>query len=70
VAALHALSARTGAEVFTARDVYSEMVQTGTRYMESTVFKTMQRMKTPVERPPFVSLQRAGRDGFRFAMGV
>ena len=67
VAAIHMLTARDGVHVFTVRDVFQEMVQAGTRYVESTVFKTIQRMKVPPERPPFVLLERAGRGGFRFA---
>ena len=65
VAALHALRARTGTRVFTVRDVYSEMVAAGTGYAESTVFKTMQRMKEAPKRPPTVQLERAEPDGFR-----
>jgi hypothetical protein len=56
---------RTGARVFTVRDVYTAMVAAGTRYVEPTVFKTMQRMKAPPERPPFIRLEPAGREGFR-----
>jgi len=41
VAAIRALTARNGVDVFTVGDVYQEMVQAGTRYAESTVFKTM-----------------------------
>jgi len=70
VAASRALTARNGVDVFTVCDVYQEMVQAGTRYAECTVFKTMQRMKEPPERPPFVLLERAGREGFRLALGV
>jgi hypothetical protein len=51
--------------MFTARSVYAEMVAAGTRYAESTAFKTMQRMKQPSPRPPFVRLERVGREGFR-----
>jgi hypothetical protein len=53
--------------VFTVREVYAEMVAAGTRYKESTVFKTMQRMKTPPSRPPFVRFERAEPRGFRLA---
>jgi hypothetical protein len=56
--------------VFTVRAVYAEMLAAGTRYAESTVFKTMQRMKTPPVRPPFLRLQRASGDGFRVALGA
>ena len=37
----------------------------GTIYAESTVFKTMQRMKEAPGRPPYTRLQRVGRQGFR-----
>jgi hypothetical protein len=56
-----------GAQVFTVRDVLTEMCAAGTKYEKSTVFKTMQRMKAAMERPPFVRLERAGRNGFRLA---
>lgn len=64
-AALMAVRERTGQQVFTVRVVYEEMLAAGTRYAESTVFKTMQRMKGPAGRPPYVRLQRAGLQGFR-----
>jgi hypothetical protein len=51
--------------VFTVRDVYAEMVAAGTGYAESTVFKTMQRMKEAPKRPPTVQLERAEPNGFR-----
>lgn len=38
-------------------------------YDESTVFKTMERMKARPERPPIVHLERVGRDGFHLAPG-
>jgi hypothetical protein len=43
-AALRTLRARMSIDVLTVREVYAEMVAAGTRYAESTVFKTMQRM--------------------------
>jgi hypothetical protein len=49
------------------RDVYAQVVAAGTRYAESTVSKTMQRMKSPPTRAPLVSLERAGPEGFRVA---
>jgi hypothetical protein len=70
VAALESLQALPGADVVTVRDVYAEMMRAGTRYAESTVFKTMQRMKSPPERPPYIRLERAGREGFRVALGT
>lgn len=65
MAALHALRARTGTQVFTVRDAYSEMVAAGNGYAESTVLKTMQRMKETPKRLPTVQLERAEPDGFR-----
>lgn len=34
---------------------------------ETTVFKTMQRMKGAPKRPPMIQLERAGGEGFRIA---
>ena len=65
VAALSALAARDTRSLFTVRNVYTEMVAGGTRYAESTVFKTMQRMKEPAVRPPYTRLERIAREGFR-----
>jgi hypothetical protein len=59
------LSARDGRQVSTVREVYAEMLARGTVYAETTVFKTMQRMKEPPVRPPFERLERVGRAGFR-----
>jgi hypothetical protein len=42
----------------------------GTGYAESTVFKTMQRMKDDPKRPPTVRLERSGTEGFRIAESV
>ena len=69
VAAIQALEGRTGAGIFTVRDVYAEMVAAGTRYVKSTAFKTMQRMKAPPERPSFIPLEKAGCEGFRLTLG-
>lgn len=55
--------------MFTVREVFPEMLQAGTRYAESTVLTTMQRMKEPPQRPPFIRLERAGREGFRLWLG-
>jgi len=51
--------------VFTAGEVYAEMLVAGTSYSESTAFKTMQRMKDPATRPPYAQLERVGSSGFR-----
>ena len=66
-ASLSALSARDGRSLFTIRDVYDEMVSAGTRYAETTVSKTMQRMKGVPKRAPVIQLERAGGEGFRIA---
>jgi len=66
-AALSALSARDGRSVFTVRDVDDETVVAGTPYAETTVFKTVQRMKGAPKRPPIIQLERAGGEGFRIA---
>jgi hypothetical protein len=44
------------------------MVTAGTTYAESTVFKTMQRMKAPPTRPPYIRLERSGPEGFTVAL--
>ncbi|MHB1488081.1 MAG: hypothetical protein ACYCZM_11080 [Acidimicrobiales bacterium] len=62
--ALEALSARSGRQVFTVREVFVKMAECGTRYAVSTVLKTMQRMKEPPTRPPYTHLERVGRQGF------
>lgn len=59
------LAAQGGKQVLTVEEVYAEMLATGTSYAESTVFKTMQRMKEPTTRPPYARLERVGREGFR-----
>jgi hypothetical protein len=65
VAALAVLAARDGKQAFTVREVYVEMLATGTSYAESTVFKTMQRMREPAARPPYAELERGTTEGFR-----
>jgi hypothetical protein len=69
VAALAGLTGPDEEPVFTAREVYAEMLVAGTSYVESTVSKTMQRMKDPATRPPYVQLERVGSSGFRL-LGV
>lgn len=67
VAAIHTLEVGSGAQIFTVRDVYTEMAASGTRYAQSTVFKTIQRMKAPPQRLPMIQLERVGGKGFRIA---
>jgi hypothetical protein len=69
VAALSALAVLGGKQVFTVREVFEQMLTTGTSYMESTVFKTMQRMKAPAARPPYAQLERGATGGFHL-LGV
>lgn len=66
-AALRALGVEPNVQVFGVREVYQQMARARTRYAESTVLKTMQRMKRPASRSPFVRLERVGREGFRIA---
>ena len=65
LAALTSLTAKSSKQVFTVREVFDKMVESGTTYAEGTVFKTMQRMKGPPTRPPFTCLERVERQGFR-----
>ena len=65
LAAFTILETRCLRPVFSVGEVYAEMVAEGTRYAESTVAKTMQRMKNSPARPPYARLERAGRAGFR-----
>ena len=65
LAAFAALSARSGRQLFTVREVYAEMRECGTSYAEATVSKTMQRMEELPTRLPYVRLERVGRRGFR-----
>jgi len=69
VAALGGLAALSEKQAFTVREVYGQMMATGTSYAESTVFKTMQRMKNIPSRPPYTRLSRVGRDGFSLITG-
>jgi uncharacterized protein len=65
-ASLTALWERAGQQVFTVREVNAEMLGASTRYAESTVFKTMQRMKGPAGRAPWIVLERSGvASGYR-----
>lgn len=65
VAAISRLMERTGDEVFTVARVFAEMGHADTRYKESAVYKTMQRMKTACGEG---YLERVGRQGFRRAL--
>ena len=69
VAALSGLAVPGGKQVFTVSEVYGQMRTTGTSYTESTVFKTMQRMRAPAIRPPYAQLERRATGGFRL-LGV
>ncbi len=50
--ALIGLTERTGKDVFTAGEVYAEIMRAGMRHPKSTVVRTMQRMKQAASRPP------------------
>jgi len=69
VRALGALAARTGADAFTRREIFQEMVAAGTGYVEANVFKTIQRMKHGSPRPPYARVERVGASGFRLLTG-
>lgn len=63
VTALAVPSERWRKQFFTVGEVHADMLARGTAYAESTVFKTMQRMKEPAARPPYARLERVGREG-------
>jgi hypothetical protein len=65
LAAITSLSGAPRKQVFTVREVFDRMAECGTTYAEGTVFKTMQRMKEPPTRPPYMRLERVDRQGFR-----
>jgi hypothetical protein len=67
-ASLAALWERTSHAVFAVGEVYAEMVAAGARYAESTVFKTMQRMKAPPGGAPWIVLEHTDA-GFRVSTG-
>jgi hypothetical protein len=69
LAAVVALTERTGRDGFTGGQIYAEMLSAGTQYPKSTVLKTMQRMKAAPTRPPYARLERVGTSGFRLAEG-
>jgi hypothetical protein len=54
-----------GEEIFTVATVVTEMANHGTRYKESAVYKTMQRMKKAGPVAGRAALERVGRQGFR-----
>jgi len=62
LAAISRLMERTGDDAFSVARVFAEMSRVGTRYKESAVYKTMQRMKTACDEG---CLERVGRQGFR-----
>ena len=63
--ALTASIERHGDRPFAAREVYAEMTARGTNYAELSTYKTVQRMKSPDPRLPFVQLERVASKGFR-----
>jgi hypothetical protein len=65
--ALASLSERYGEQAFTVREVYAEMLAHGTSYAETTLTKTVQRMKGSPTLPPHAPLEGVGRAHFRLA---
>jgi len=65
LAAITSLSGAPRKQVFTVREVFDRMAECGTTYAEGTVVKTMQRMKEPPTRPPYLRLERVDRQGCR-----
>jgi len=50
------MPAKSCKQVFTVREVFDETTAYRTTYAEGTVFKTMQRMREPPTRPPYIPL--------------
>ena len=44
--------------MFTVDEVYAERLAAGTSYAESTVFQTLQRLKAPAGRAPWILLEQ------------
>ncbi|MDP9444293.1 MAG: hypothetical protein M3P83_08060 [Actinomycetota bacterium] len=65
LSAMGRLVERTGEEVFPVASVFMEMADHGTRYKESAVYKTMQRMNRGGPVAGRATLERVGRRGFR-----
>ena len=56
-----------GEPVFTVNMVYAAMLSCGSRWSRATVAKTMLRMTRPARRPPYVQLECAGVNQYRYA---
>ena len=65
--AVETLAVGGGGRVLTVELVYDAMVATGTAWSRETVAKTMLRMTVPPRRPPFVRLERAAVNQYRYA---
>ncbi|MBA3618256.1 MAG: hypothetical protein H0W56_01400 [Acidothermales bacterium] len=70
LSAIGRLIERTGEEVFTVAAVFTEMTNHGSRYKETAVYKTMQRMKNRSPIAGRATLERVGRQGFRLLLGA
>jgi hypothetical protein len=64
---VEAVVAGWGAPVFTVNMVYA-MLSCGSRWSRATVAKTMLRMTRPAPRPPYLRLERAGVNQYRYAV--
>jgi hypothetical protein len=64
---VEALAVGGGGRVLTVELVYAAMAASGTAWSRETVAKTMPRMTVPARRPPFVQLERAGVNQYRYA---
>jgi hypothetical protein len=64
---LEGFAADGGEWVLAVGEVYAAMVARGTAWSRETVAKTMLRMTVPARRPPFVRLEPAGVNRYRFA---
>lgn len=64
---VEALAVGGGGRLLTVELVYAAMAARGTAWSRGTVAKTMLRMMVPARRPPFVRLERAGVNRYRYA---
>ncbi len=66
VAAVEALAVGGGAPVFTVGTVHAAMISCGSAWSRATVAKTILRMTRPPRRPPYLRLERAGVNQYRY----
>ena len=67
---LEALAVGGGGRVLTVELVYAATAASGTAWSREMVAKTIRRMTVPARRPPFVQLERAGVNHYRYAEPV